>query len=287
MPSTSPSGFDSELAIKLGDNWQARQLLVKELSQIPEFVELWDRVRATVSPRMQELMTGLHSALREMSPEGRAAFIAFAIAAFESHPEYYALCSDVHKQELLPALGIVQKMLQVAREPVSREVNSLNLGSNYMDCLDSMVKPLCVPGLAGELMLVDAMKWGFDVEWFLPIDGPIAYIYEGTYLRQLAGLSTMDASEEPPGRVRRNTLTTLAPVRRHIKRYDLPQRIHLWVRNKVYGETIEHVANSLGLAGNFEWVKQQIHEATRDLGAKVPVRRPPKGGGLRWWKMTP
>lgn len=79
-----------------------------------------------------------------------------------------------------------------------------------------------------------------------------------------------------------------APLGRHLKRYDFPTRIDLWMRHKVLGESIAQIVGTSRFehGGPDSWIRPMIQEATRDLRAKVPAGRLAKGGVLRRWKMA-
>lgn len=118
-------------------------------------------------------------------------------------------------------------------------------------------------------------------------------LLEMMLVRELTDLSPTEAALETPGRLRRRTKQKLAPLGRHLRRHNLQQRIRLWVQNVVRDETIEKIAGKLtkykesfeGETDPYEWVQQQIQEATKILGAKRPPGRPRKGGVLCQWKM--
>ena len=84
----------------------------------------------------------------------------------------------------------------------------------------------------------------------------------------------------------------VSPLSRHFKRYALEQRIRLWVRNVVYGESIDSIGrelqNDADRPANTEpgdWLKKQIRDASKILGVRRLPGRPRKGGVLRHWKL--
>ena len=125
-----------------------------------------------------------------------------------------------------------------------------------------------------------------------PIAGPSPDLLQNAAIRALTDLSPVEAATETPGRLRQRARRKVAPLRWHMKRYHLAERIQLWVRNVVYGQSIGSIANELQLDEEREahgevpdeWIKRQIHGITGILGAKRRSGRPRKGGVLRVWK---
>jgi hypothetical protein len=117
-------------------------------------------------------------------------------------------------------------------------------------------------------------------------------LLEAFMIRCFTGLSPAEAMSETRGQIARRIDLTVSPVRLHFKRYGLARRISLWVQNVVYGESIDSIAKRLQCDGNreadaepYEWVRQQIREASEILGAERRSGRPRKGGVLRHWKL--
>ena len=158
----------------------------------------------------------------------------------------------------------------------------LGIKVDYQGQLERLVEPLGVLSLEVTLMVLDLKVWGWDrlVKGSGPVEGPYRTAVETASLEWMTGLSPAELASETPGRIQARMRSKAAPLGRHIKRYDLPTRIDLWVRHKVLGEPIaQNVGTSRSEHGDPDsWIKQMIQKATRDLRAQVPPGRPPKWG---------
>ena len=144
------------------------------------------------------------------------------------------------------------------------------------------------------MIIVDAKSLGLTriIYDSGPIEGPYLEILEMKVMTFLTDLSPSGLAKETPGRVRKRMELKSAPLRRHLKRFNLSERIDLWVMNVVYGMTYGEIAVVLQddeqyLAvgeSPYEWVRKQVRDANH-LFDVTRKGRPRKGGVLRQWKL--
>ena len=263
----------SKETITLIDNTLARFYLAAELLQIPEFRQVWtpaylahERLVSAVKPRLEAVGAGL-------SPEGRGALLL-------GEPSH-GLYDDEALQEAERAAAAIMT--------IEAELRS----GEYRSRLGALMEPLGVPGMVEVMeVLGDVKGWGLHRTLAGPVAGPASDLLEAAIIRGLTDLSPAEAMSETRGQIGRRIERKVSTLASHHKRYDLPGRVRLWVRNVVYGEPIESIADGLQReeAGNMsaepgEWVRQQVREAGEILGARRGGGRPRKGGVLRHWKL--
>ena len=260
------------------DNWLARYFLAAELEQIPEFRECWAQAREAQEPVARAVKPKLEAIGSSLSPEGRGALLM--VQAGHGLAAYGLYEAEALREAEAAARGII------AIEVAWRE-------ADYRSRLQALVEPLGVPGLADAMEILDFAK-GWELHQCLagPIAGPMRDLLEAVIFRGFTGLSPAEAISETRGQVARRIERRLNHVRLHFTRYGLARRITLWVQNVVYGESIDSIANRLPCDGGreldahpYEWVRQQIREASEILGAERRSGRPRKGGVLRHWKL--
>lgn len=268
-------------AITFIDNEWAKHYLVMKLSEIPEFVELWSRARELPTVVMEAIQPKLQEWWSTMSPAGRGAY--GALPGFIAG-DTFKLYDRGAQQEAVDFITTYAQMVKT----IDTEMLRLGIKVDYQGQLERLVEPLGVPSLEVTLMVLDLQMWKWDrlVKGSGPVEGPYRTAVETASLEWMTGLSPAELASETPGRIQARMRRKAAPLARHIKRYDLPSRIDLWVRHKVLGEPIAQITGAARSAegGAESWTRQKIQEATRDLRAQVPPGRPPKGGVLRRWK---
>ena len=217
-----------------------------------------------------------------MTPSGRGAFAA-------SEGPVFGLYDEAPREEALRVNQLVIDMEQ----SLERVLTDYGGTEHYIDQLRSLVNPLGLPALTDTLKVVDAMRWGLHTTLSEAgtIQGPFRDTLESAALKGLTDLGPADLARESPARIRRRIKRKIAPLGRHINRYDLAGRIGLWVLHVVYGEHQHSIASRLQEEGEvlpdrdpLGWIKKQIGEASQILGASRRGR-PRKWGVLRHWKL--
>lgn len=260
------------------DNWLARFFLAAELRQIPEFRECWAQAREAQEPLARAVTPKLEAIGASLSPEGRGALL---------------MSQAGHG---LAAYGLYEAEALQEAEAAARGISAIEVAwreTDYHSRLQALVEPLGVPGLADAMEILDnAEGWKLHQYMAGPIAGPMSDLLEVSVVRGLTGLSPSEAMSETKGQIARRIDRTVGPIRLHFKRHALAKRISLWVQNVVYGESIDSIARRLHCCGSretdaepYEWVRQQIREASEILGAERRSGRPRKGGVLRHWKL--
>jgi hypothetical protein len=263
--------------IDSADTLMAKCLLVLALVEIDEFTMLWSRAKQipdviikTIRPKLEEISTSL-------SPAGRGALLAASVEVtglYDEHTEAEALLAATK----LKRLG----------EAVNEFCQNKGITPDYLPILKLLVEPLGVPDLAEVIMAYDIKEWGIDRILAGPIDGLAHDLLASRIIHDLTDLSLADAFSETRTQFNQRVMHKVGPLARHVKKYALLQRIQLWVRNVVYGESIRQIAESMvpnvGYSSD-DWVKQQIQDASRILGVKRLTGRPRKGGVIRDWKL--
>lgn len=166
---------------------------------------------------------------------------------------------------------------------------------SYRTTLESIVAPVRVPGLAEVIVAWDHKVWGWDQmgDTKAEMSGAFRNLMEGAILEYLTDLTPSKLSALTPAAIRRRLQQKMAPLARHLSRGESPfsgvkQRVNLWTLNKVHGQTIAEIITSLESDKSRitkgespeRWVKQQIREASRMLGAEVARGVPEKGQWL-------
>ena len=275
--------------IEAADRVMGRFFLIWELLQIPEFVTLYLQAVDSQKKVMDTVLPSLQLCLKRMSPEGRGAFVSLAAGS-----EVWRLYDTAARNQ---AVRLV-KALKAETDKVSKALEDeidWEGSVSYRTRLDSLLQPLGVPDLTKSLMAWDQHIWGWHaaIHDTGPIAGPFRNLLETEVMKGMTDLGPVELAKETPRQVRRRMEQEVGPLTRHYFRGGEPfdglrRRIHLWVRNKVCGETISEITQDLqtdesrratGVSPQ-RWVEQQISEATRILGAKVSSRRPRKGGSV-------
>lgn len=274
--------FFSKEAITFLDTTFAKFLLLAELVEIAEFSGEWRRAKQipemiikAINPRLKEILASL-------SPEASGAFMAMEGMAYALHDE------DVRNEAELAATE-----LKLLCDSVNDALQEAGIPADYRARLEALVEPLGVPNLVDFMMVIDYHEWGLDQILPRPDAGPARDLLESTFIKELTDLSPMEALSQTRAAIKGRMTRKLRPLSRHMKQYKLHQRIQLWVRNVVYGESVATIAKELDRNtdrvatefGSEEWVKRLIREASKILEVKRPPGRPRKGGVLRHWKL--
>lgn len=279
MSTSKVTPFPKE-TIWLTDRTLARCYLIARLSEIQEFETLWERIRQRPVALMEIFRPHLSEYLNGLSPAGRGALATFGTNVF-------ALYDNDARCEAVAAW----KFINV---PDEVELNGHMVNAEYQAQLEVLVKPLGIPDLSLTMIIVDAQSMGLNRIIFDsgPIEGPFREILETKVMTFLTDLSPSGLARETPGRIRDRMELKSAPLRRHLKRFNLAGRIDLWVMNVVYGVTYEEIAGVLqddeqymaAGQGPYEWVRKQVRDANH-LFDVTRRGRPRKGGVLRQWKL--
>ena len=103
------------------------------------------------------------------------------------------------------------------------------LQSSYHSRLQALVEPLGVPGLLEVMEILDYIKgWEFHRCLDGPIAGPMSDLLEASLVRWFTDLSPAEAMWETKSQIAERMERKLGPLKRHLKRWDLEQRIRLW-----------------------------------------------------------
>ena len=263
-------------AIEVLDRWKALILVASALRAVPDdFVRLWrpayDRLAAAVREALPEIVRRW----ADLSPEGRGAAVAFGSPSLFLQPEAAQLEGVAYRAE---AERLFDTHVGVALE-------------SYRALIDELLDFLAVEGLADILLLIDLKEIGLfeQLKEAGGVAGPWWDALETGLLRDLADLGPADLAKTTPGRVRGRIRRKSGPLARHIKTYDLEQRVEFWFRNKVFGVTQAEIALQLETAGDGleggdpeRWVRRQVQDVNRLFGLSKPGR-PAKGGALAYW----
>jgi hypothetical protein len=305
--------------VEATDRLLGKILLILELFEIPEFRRLWGKAFEKQYRVVEGIIACHQAALNQISPEGREAFTRQAVVQIQAPEGRTVFAITESGAEVLSSYGpkafyealVVTKALNEATKQLEQSIGDQidDMGSaSYRVALENLVGPLGVPNLALIIMALDWKVWGwyerlanvYPMDRSLREGGWLREQLEAAVLKGLTDLSPAQLAKESPGRIRRRMERKVAPLMRRYFRGGEPfdvlrQRIHLWIRNKVYGETLTEIARDLqsdesrratGVSPQ-SWVEQQIGEATHILGAKVSSGRPRKGGVLRRWERVP
>ncbi len=270
MTDEQESPFDQE-AIQFIDERFAKCMLIVELSHIPEFVDLWRRARSPVSPFVEAIRPHLEAVGISLSPEARDAIIMSEKG------------SGLYDEQTFREAEVAQKTAELYLQAAVQAAETQGAVSEYQRRLEALLEPLGVPELVAYVVALDARIWGLLQAVKGPVSGPAADSLESTLLEAFTGLRPFEAASESPANISKRIARRTAPLRYHLERYDLEQRMHLWVRNVVFGEQIDKIAKATDYSE--EWVRDQIRDAAKILGAKRATGRPKKGGVSQQWKM--
>jgi hypothetical protein len=226
------------------DTMLAKCLLVWELLQIPEFVELWERARkeprnilTAIAPVLENINAGL-------SPEGRGAFL-LGSSVF-----------DLYDQNARVEAVVAAVRLGNLAKQVNDSLCVQGIHLNYRSDIQALVEPLGIPGFADVMMVWGIGTW--DLNWVNgPVEGHGRDMLESMVVRGLTDLSPVEVIAETPSLFNKRVSQKMSSISRHLKQYNLPQRIHLWVRSVVMGETMAEIAGKeCGIVGfsSLEWV---------------------------------
>lgn len=272
----------SQEAITFTDTLLAKVLLLDYLVQIPEFIQLWRQAREipeaimnTTRPRIMDIFANLSPGAREALVIGEKAY-------------------SLYDQDTLNEAELAAAKLKLLGDTVNDDLRKAGTPVDYRSRLEALVEPLGVPALVDFMMVKDMKDWGVDRVLAGPVTEPARDLLESAFIRGLTDLSPMEAVSETQASIRRRVKRKISPLSRHMKRYALEQRIRLWVRNVVCGETIVKISDKIQdmqrvdtdvYTEPVEWIKKQIREASRILKVERPPGRPRKGGVLSHWKM--
>ena len=263
-------------SIEVFDRWQALILVAWALRAVPDdFVRLWrpayDRLAAAVREALPEIVRRL----ADLSPEGRGAAIAFGSPSLLLQPEAAQLEGVSFRAALEQLFG----------------THAGAAFASYLSTIDELLEPLAVEGLADILLLIDLKEIGLFEQ--LKEAGGVAGRWwdalETGLLRDITGLGPADLAKTTPGRIRERIRRKSGPLARHMKTYDLEQRVLLWIRNKVSGDTQAEIALQLQEAGKVATggdPEARIRKHVQDINKLFrvhPLGRPRKGGALAYW----
>lgn len=270
----------SQEDVALLDTLLAKHLLVMELLQIQEFTKLWREAREIPGKVMEIIKPQLEDVFANLSTEARGA-LSIGEKAY-----------GLYDKSALDEAETAAIRLKLIAEAVNNWAKKEGIEPDYQPRLEAIVKPLGVANLVDVMKAWDIKAWGIDQISKGQIAGPASDLLESMIFRGLTDLSLVEALSETRAKINKRITRKISPLSRHIKQYKLAQRVHMWLRNVVLGETIAMIANELEDAkpvGNgkepSDWIKKQIQDASRILGVKRPPGRPRKGGVLPYWKL--
>jgi hypothetical protein len=271
------SPFSPKEAIRFLDTTVAKLFLLVELREIPEFSEEWRQAKQIPQMVIEAIMPELEEICANLSPEARGALLSLGEAAYGLYDK------DTQDEAQLAATKL---------KPLEDAIIE-GIKADYLSRLEALVEPLGVPGLVDYMRIMDCREWGLTQVSQGPVAGPLRDLVESSVFKAFTDLSPIEALSQTRPAIKRRITRKISPVTQHIKRYDLVQRIRLWVRNVVYGESIKDIASRLQADlqrvedkgyNRDQWIKKQIRDTSRILGFKRPPGRPRKGGVLRQWK---
>lgn len=88
---------------------------------------------------------------------------------------------------------------------------------------------------------------------------------EAGILGALTDLGPVEASVMPLGAIQTRARRKLGSLTRHLTTYDLPQRVDLWILNRVYGESALQIASDMRKAGLVEQDRDPLDRVRRHL----------------------
>ena len=143
-------------------------------------------------------------------------------------------------------------------------------------------------------MAFDFDRWGMTSVLYRsgPIEGPLKPHLSTEILQAATDLTPLGLALETPEQLRRRIAIKLGPARRHLRQFNLTERIDLWYENVVLGVTLKKIAERLDRDPSHvargdssrDWIRKQMRDANRILGS-VRRGRPRKGGVLLLWKL--
>lgn len=257
------------------DRFQALGLVALALRAVPDFVRLWrpayDELAAAVRGARPEIVRRW----ADLSAEGRGAAVAFGSPSLFLQPEPARLEAVAYHAG---AEGPFGTLVEAALEA-------------YRTRIHVLLVPLHVEGLADTLLHIDLNEIGlFELlKEAGGVAGPWGDALEASLLRGLTDLGPADLAKTTPGRVRRRIRRKSGPLGRHLKTYDLPQRVQFWIINKVFGVRQADIASQLqeadelAVGGDLEArVRRSIQDVNKLFGTRRPGR-PRKGAALAYW----
>lgn len=262
-------------AIEAWDRSAALNLVARLLREVPAFSRLWKPAYDRLSAALHEVLPSVIQRWGGLSPEGRAAAIAFgspsfSVQATQAQGEGAAYRADADRL-FAPAEAALMA---------------------YESQINELLAPLGVDGLAYTLLMIDLNTIGLfrRLKEAGGVAGPWRDAFETELFRDLTGLGPADLAKTPPGQVRARMKRRSGPLGRHLKTYDLLGRVELWVKNKVFGVTQADLASQLAAAPDAREsadpegrVRKSIQDVNRLFGTSQPGR-PRKGGALAYWK---
>jgi len=269
--------------IELADTQPARYLLLYELCQIPEFVGLWYKARLEIKP----IMEAISSRLKER-------FLALSQEAKEILGKSTETTSQSQEKEAMNEVQRYINYLHAFRDELEKERDITDILDSYKSQVKKLIEPLGILGFHDDILLWDTQFWGYGNIFPGLVDIYANNSLESQVLREATELRPTELAITKPLEVQRRAMKKVSTLRKHHSRYRLRHRIHLWVRNVVFGERIIDIASNLqedlqreedGGYLQENWIKKQIGEASRILGVKRSPGRPRKGGVLRQWKL--
>lgn len=274
----------SHEAISTIDTFFGKIYLAEALFQIPEFNNLWEIVTRIPKAVIGITFPSILEVLARLSPESRG-IVLFGGGEYSSYTE-----------NIPGEVNLANNKLEAINFIVNEALEKVGLPQDIWYPLEALIKPLGVPDLNIALVLSAIPEWSPELSAGvrkLQVSGPGRELFESMLIKELTDLSPAEALGESRGLLRQRIHRKISPLSRHYKRYDLEKRIQLWIRNVVYGESMQSIGLSLqddetrsACREPGEWVRMQIRDASKILGVKRISGRPRKGGVLRYWKLA-
>ena len=262
-------------AIEALDRWKALIIVASALRAIPDFVRVWKPAYDRLAAALEEARPDVMRRWTNLSPEARGAAMAFGSPSFLAQPDQAQLDGAAYRAEA--------DQLFDAHAGAAFE--------SYRSRIDELLDPLAVEDLANTLLMIDVKATGLfeQLKEAGGVAGPWRDALEAELFRGLTDLGPADLAKTTPGRVRGRIKRKSGRLARHLKTYDLEQRVKLWIMNKVFGIPQGAIASHLQAAGEAvasgdpaARIRRHIRDVNRLFGTH-PRGRPQKGGMLAHW----
>ena len=248
LPAVEPMPPD---AVRDLDRLRAIVLIATRLKAMPAFVRLYKPVADELATAFGVVQPAIRERWVQLSPEGRGAVIAAGSPGFFLQPEDAQSEASSYLQEI---------------DRLMKPRAGVQLGA-YRVRVAELLAPLRVEGLLDALLVVELKEQGlFDrSKDASPLAGPAWDGLEAGILRALTDLGPVEASVMPLGAIQARARRKLGSLTRHLTTYDLPQRVDLWILNRVYGKSALQIASDMQKAGLVEQDRDPLDRVRRHL----------------------
>jgi hypothetical protein len=252
-------------------------LIAIRLKEIPEFREWWLPAFAEMESFAASQKQRIDDLTANLSAEGRGAAAAATSPAFR----------NLERGAQLEALVYFYQLGQGLDDIASLQWD------RYRRRIHELVRPLRLQGIAEVMFAIDFLALGLmgDVKPKSAVDDPRQRQLADLISRGLSGLAHDELSQLSPARRRKMIKPQIGRVSRHMKTFNLIDRIDFWIANKVHGLPIREIANMAQDDGalapgvdRYATIRRYIRQTNQILGYEA-VGRPRPGGAVAQWKL--